>query len=86
MESSGQPSRVALVTGGAGGIGRAIVRELAAAGHRVVAGDIADGAPDEAALAVHLDVTDSGSVDAAVTQAETGARADRDPRQHGRLG
>ncbi len=43
---------------------------LATAGHRVVAGDIADGAPDEAALAVHLDVTDSGSVDAAVTQAE----------------
>ncbi len=70
MESSGQPSRVALVTGGAGGIGRAIVRELAAAGHRVVAGDIADSAPDEAALAVHLDVTHSGSVDAAVTQVE----------------
>jgi 2-hydroxycyclohexanecarboxyl-CoA dehydrogenase len=70
MESSLQPSRVALVTGGAGGIGRAIVREMAAAGHRVVAGDIADGAPDEAALAVYLDVTDSGSVDAAVTQTE----------------
>ncbi len=61
---------MALVTGGAGGIGRAIVRVLAADGHRVVAGDIADGAPEEAALAAHLDVTDSGSVDAAVTRVE----------------
>ncbi len=70
MASSAQAPRVALVTGGAGGIGRAIVRALAADGHRVVAGDIADGAPAEAALAVHLDVTDSDSVDAAVTRAE----------------
>ncbi len=70
MTTSAQAPRVALVTGGAGGIGRAIVRALAADGHRVVAGDIADGAADEAALAVHLDVTDSDSVDAAVTRAE----------------
>ncbi len=70
MENSGQVARVALVTGGAGGIGRAIVRALAASGHRVVAGDIADGAPDEAALAVRLDVTDADSVDEAVTRAE----------------
>jgi 2-hydroxycyclohexanecarboxyl-CoA dehydrogenase len=70
MASSGQASRVALVTGGAGGIGGAIVRALAAGGHRVVAGDIADGAPEEAALAVALDVTDSDSVDEAVTSAE----------------
>jgi 2-hydroxycyclohexanecarboxyl-CoA dehydrogenase len=61
---------VALVTGGAGGIGRAIVRALAVHGHRVVAADIADGAPEEAALAVHLDVTDSDSVDEAVTRIE----------------
>ncbi|HUJ33782.1 MAG TPA: SDR family oxidoreductase [Solirubrobacteraceae bacterium] len=61
---------MALVTGGAGGIGGAIVRALAAGGHRVVAGDIADGAPEEAALAVALDVTDSDSVDEAVTSAE----------------
>jgi len=70
MASSGQASRVALVTGGAGGIGGAIVRALAAGGHRVVAGDIADGAPEEAALAVALAVTDSDSVDEAVTSAE----------------
>ena len=70
MASSGQASRVALVTGGAGGIGGAIVRALAAGGHRVVAGDIADGAPEEAALAVALDVTDSDSVDEAATSAE----------------
>ncbi|MBV9335904.1 MAG: SDR family oxidoreductase [Solirubrobacterales bacterium] len=63
-------SRVALVTGGAGGIGRAIVRALAADGRRVVSGDIVEEAADEAALAVHLDVRDSGSVDAAVTWAE----------------
>jgi NAD(P)-dependent dehydrogenase (short-subunit alcohol dehydrogenase family) len=51
-------ARVALVTGGAGGIGRAIVAALAADGHRVVAGDIVDGRVQEAALAVRLDVTD----------------------------
>lgn len=54
MATSAQAPRVALVTDG----------------HRVVEGDIADGAPEEAALAVHLDVTDSDSVDAAVTRAE----------------
>lgn len=63
--------RVAFVTGGAGGIGGAICRALAHAGHRVavadlslerartVAGDI-DGVP------VALDVCDPASVDAAV--------------------
>jgi 2-hydroxycyclohexanecarboxyl-CoA dehydrogenase len=58
---------VALVTGGAGGIGRAIVAALAASGHRVAVADIVDdGALESAAsvdgLAVHLDVTDSASV------------------------
>jgi 2-hydroxycyclohexanecarboxyl-CoA dehydrogenase len=61
---------VALVTGGAGGIGRAIVRALAADGHRVVAGDIVDDAAGDAALAVQLDVTSSESVEAAVSRAE----------------
>jgi 2-hydroxycyclohexanecarboxyl-CoA dehydrogenase len=63
-------SRVALVTGGSGGIGRAIVRALTADGHRVAAGDIVDDAAGEAALAVHLDVTDGESVEAAVSRAE----------------
>ena len=64
-------SRVALVTGGAGGIGRAIVAALAADGHRVASGDIAaDTAIEGAALIVQLDVTDTSSVDRAVAQVE----------------
>src|SRR5579884_4015020 len=64
-------SRVALVTGGAGGIGRAIVAALAADGHRVAAGDIAsEDAVADAALAVRLDVTDRASVHDAVGRVE----------------
>jgi 2-hydroxycyclohexanecarboxyl-CoA dehydrogenase len=64
-------SRVALVTGGAGGIGGAVVSALSAEGHRVASGDIAaqDGAGG-AAVAVHLDVTDGASVDEAVARVE----------------
>jgi 2-hydroxycyclohexanecarboxyl-CoA dehydrogenase len=65
-------SRVALVTGGAGGIGRAIVAALTAEGHRVVSGDIVPDADPEAALAVELDVTNSDSVEAAVGRIERG--------------
>jgi 2-hydroxycyclohexanecarboxyl-CoA dehydrogenase len=73
--SSLEAARIALVTGGAGGIGRAIVDELAADGHRVVVADIVDDAARRAAadvggLSVHLDVTDSVSTDAAVSLAE----------------
>ncbi|HET6866648.1 MAG TPA: SDR family oxidoreductase [Solirubrobacteraceae bacterium] len=64
-------SRVALVTGGAGGIGRAIVAALAADGHRVASGDIVDDAGAEAALAVRLDVTESDSVESAVGRVES---------------
>ncbi len=64
------PSRVALVTGGAGGIGRAIVVALAADGHRVVSGDLVEDAAREAGLAVRLDITDSGSVDEAASRVE----------------
>jgi 2-hydroxycyclohexanecarboxyl-CoA dehydrogenase len=75
MSSLSQADRVALVTGGARGIGAAIVHALASDGHRVAVADILD---DEAALtaeraggiAVHLEVTDTASVDAAVTQVE----------------
>jgi 2-hydroxycyclohexanecarboxyl-CoA dehydrogenase len=66
--------RTAFVTGGAGGIGAATVRRLAAEGARVVAGDLdADRARDVAdavgAEAVQIDVTDRASVHAAFAQA-----------------
>jgi 2-hydroxycyclohexanecarboxyl-CoA dehydrogenase len=71
--------RVAMVTGGARGIGRAIALALAADGRTVVVGDLLE---DEAAatareaggLAVALDVTETESVAAAVerVQAELG--------------
>jgi 2-hydroxycyclohexanecarboxyl-CoA dehydrogenase len=59
------------VTGGAGGIGAATARRLAAEGARVAVGDLAlDGAREVAAeidgLATTLDVTDTASVGAAV--------------------
>ena len=67
---------VAIVTGGAGGIGQAINRRLAQAGYTVVAGDLADAlAKDDPAsgdgtvVAAELDVRDQASVDAAVATA-----------------
>jgi 2-hydroxycyclohexanecarboxyl-CoA dehydrogenase len=71
MSSGPRSDRVALVTGGAHGIGRAIVDALAADGHTVAVADIAEAAAQEAArqvggLGVALDVTATGSVDAAV--------------------
>lgn len=64
--------RVAFVTGGGGGIGSAICRHLAGAGHRVVVADLAtDGTLiDEInGTAVTLDVTDPASCTAAVAAA-----------------
>jgi len=67
----GVVARVALVSGGAGGIGSAICRHLAAAGHAVVVADL-PGAPIEHVAescdgsSVVLDVTDPASVEAAV--------------------
>ncbi len=65
---------VALVTGAAGGIGRAIAQRLADAGHVVVGGDLAPPAsetdgPHEGIVDVHLDVTDDDSIAAALTTA-----------------
>jgi len=62
--------RVALVTGAARGIGRAIAIELAEAGNKVVVADILDDeaaatAADIEGLAVHLDITDTASVETA---------------------
>lgn len=63
--------RVAFVTGGAGGIGAAICRQLAAAGHRVAVADLSVERAGELAkeidgLGVALDVTSAPSVAAAV--------------------
>jgi 2-hydroxycyclohexanecarboxyl-CoA dehydrogenase len=63
------------VTGGAGGIGRAIVEALAADGHAVVVADLDEPGAEALAerlggFAVGLDVTDTASVDAAVDAAE----------------
>ena len=71
--------RVALVTGGAGGIGREICRALAGAHRRVAVSDISlEGATETAAaieaaggisIAVRMDVTDGASVEAGCAQA-----------------
>jgi 2-hydroxycyclohexanecarboxyl-CoA dehydrogenase len=72
--------RVALVTGAAGGIGRAICLDLAAARRAVAVADLRLDAADETAeaveaaggraVAVELDVTDGGSVRAGIRRAE----------------
>ena len=80
MQTDGSAGRTALVTGGARGIGRAIVEGLAADGFAVVVLDILGDPAREAAadveaaggqaLAVEADVADTSSVDAAVDAAE----------------
>ena len=72
MQLTGFEGRVALVTGAAGSIGKALVRFLAVAGCTVVATD--RDAPATADVRVHpfaLDVTDSAAVDALVDQVES---------------
>jgi NAD(P)-dependent dehydrogenase (short-subunit alcohol dehydrogenase family) len=68
---SGLEGKVALVTGGASGIGAATVAQLRAAGAHVVAADISDAEGVEP-----LDVTDESAVDALV---------ERVVAEHGRL-
>jgi (S)-1-phenylethanol dehydrogenase len=68
--------KVALVTGGASGIGQAIVRRLAAEGAHVAIADIADPAETLAlvaqergtALALRCDITDPAAITAAVAE------------------
>ena len=72
--------KVAFVTGGASGMGLAMVRSFAAAGMKVVAADIEQSALDRVAeefansngqvLTRHLDVTDRNAVESAADAAE----------------
>jgi 2-hydroxycyclohexanecarboxyl-CoA dehydrogenase len=62
--------RIAAVSGGASGIGRAVVRALADSGARIFVGDVDDAgaaetcrAVGETARSAHLDVTDAASVE-----------------------
>jgi NAD(P)-dependent dehydrogenase (short-subunit alcohol dehydrogenase family) len=64
--STEKVDRVAVVIGGASGIGAAIARGLAADGARVVVGDLASAAPD-----VAVDVTDEESVAALLDEVLT---------------
>lgn len=61
--------RSILVTGGARGIGRAIVEQFLGQGHRVAAASTSGQAP-EGALGIVCDVSDAASVDAAFAAAE----------------
>lgn len=74
--------RVAIVTGGAKGIGGAIVDRLAEAGATLAIFDVDDAALDDKVAALtgrgatirgfHVDVSDRGQVEAAVADVETG--------------
>jgi NAD(P)-dependent dehydrogenase (short-subunit alcohol dehydrogenase family) len=58
--------KVALVTGGTGGLGREICRMLVAEGATAIAADVRVGQADAPADALNLDVCDEASADAAI--------------------
>lgn len=78
-EGQSETARVAVVTGGGSGMGRAICRRLAAAGHAVAVLDIDGDATERVAkeveadggraIPVSVDVSDRGAVDAAMDEA-----------------
>lgn len=76
--------RVAIVTGAAGGIGRATALRLAADGARVVASDLKDAAIDETAAAVEAAGGEAIAVPHDVTRSDDWARVVAEA--HGRFG
>jgi NAD(P)-dependent dehydrogenase (short-subunit alcohol dehydrogenase family) len=70
-EDNAAQRRVALVTGANRGIGLATARALRDAGFAVAATYRSTPIDEEGILAVHCDVTDTDSVDAAFTEVET---------------
>lgn len=73
--STHEGPRIALVTGGASGIGLAVAQRLAADGHEVAIADLSTDAAEDAAsdigggaIAVTMDVADSDDVAAGVAQ------------------
>ncbi len=81
MTSHISPSRTALITGGAGGIGRGIARAFIEAGHRVVLADrdaesVGAAARELGAASIALDITDAGAVEAAFAELATDGGVD----------
>ena len=68
MIETGLRDKVAIVTGGAAGIGRATARRFAEEGCRVASWDVKDGEAEAGGMFQKVDVTNAGSVDAAVEE------------------
>ncbi|WP_153530975.1 SDR family NAD(P)-dependent oxidoreductase [Actinomadura macrotermitis] len=69
VDGTSLAGRTAVVTGGAGGIGRAICADLAALGARVVVADLdLDAAKEAGDAAYRVDLTDPGDIDRFVAE------------------